>query len=95
MIRGFANGLRIEIAPGGGRTIFIGANNGSGMSVDDTGSFYATGELLSRSTSPGHGCLVLTYSSFGGFTVCPAGYTINPAITPAATANGGIFYCCR
>ncbi len=95
MLRGFTNQLRIEISNAAANSIYLGSTSGCGVIIENDGDMYVCGEMLSQSTGGGHGCVILTYSSFSGVTNCPSGYTLNLALSGAAGAAGGIFYCCK
>ncbi len=95
MMRGFTNQLRIEIANAAANTIYMGSTTGCGVVLGNDGNVYVCADVLVHSSGPGHGCFVVTYSSFSGITACPGGYTVNLALSGVATTTGGVFFCCK
>jgi len=95
-IRGFNNELRIEVNFGTNSSIFIGAFNGSGLRIDDSGTFAVSGNLWSHSPQRGLGCYTMNYGSESGNTFCPPGFTVNSTLSGfTPLPDGGLFYCCN
>lgn len=95
MIRGWANQLLIEVSNNAANSIYMGSTTGCGMILENDGDMYVCGEMLGESTGAGHGCIIMTYSSFSGVTQCPAGFVVDLVKSGAPTGVGGIFYCCK